>query len=72
MFKPSFPPESCTITKRLYPAAFKFYPDYFDKIMGTSKVREFLESEKSIDLIVENYRINLDEFKDRRKPYLLY
>lgn len=56
----------------LYPATFEFYSDYFDKIMGTAKVRKFLESKKTIDLIVESYKKNLDEFEDRRKPYLLY
>ncbi len=56
----------------MYSGAFEFHSDYFDKIMGTAKVREFLESEKSIEQIVENYRIDLDEFKEKRKPYLLY
>ncbi len=56
----------------MYSSAFEFHSGYFDKIMGTAKVREFLESEKSIEQIVENYRKNLDEFKEKRKPYLLY
>lgn len=56
----------------MYPGAVEFHSDYFDKIMGTAKVREFLENGISIDQIVENYRKNLDEFKEKRKPYLLY
>ena len=56
----------------IYPGTFEFHSDYFDKIMGTAKVREFLESGISIDQIVENYSKNLDEFKEKRKPYLLY
>ncbi len=55
-----------------YPGAFKFYSDYFDKIMGTSKVREFLERGRSIDEIVAHYKKKLDDFMDKRKPYLLY
>lgn len=56
----------------MYPAAFEFYSDYFDKIMGTATVREFLECKKTIDQIVENFKNNLGVFKDKRKPYLLY
>ena len=56
----------------MYPTTFKFHSDYFDKIMGTAEVREFLERKKKIDQIVENFIINLDVFKDQREPYLLY
>lgn len=56
----------------MYPDAFEFHSDYFDKIMGTAQVREFLDSGKPIDQIIENYRNDLDEFKAKRKPYLLY
>ncbi len=55
-----------------YPDAFEFHVDYFDKIIGTGKVREFLETGISTDQIVENDRKYLDEFKEKRKPYLLY
>jgi uncharacterized protein YbbC (DUF1343 family) len=56
----------------MYPAAFEFYSDYFDKIIGTAKVREFLECKKTTDQIVENFKKNLAVFKAKRKPYLLY
>ncbi len=56
----------------MYPDAFEFYSDYFDKIIGTAKVREFLECKKNIDQIVENFKKNLVVFKAKRKPYLLY
>lgn len=56
----------------MYPDAFEFHSDYFDKIMGTDKVREFLDSKKTIDKIIESYRNDLEEFKAKRKPYLLY
>ena len=56
----------------MYLGAFKFHSNYFDKIMGTAKVREFLESEKTIDQIAGNFKNNLDKFRDKRKPYLLY
>jgi len=56
----------------MYPAAFEFYSDYFDKIIGTAEVREFLECKKTTDQIVENFKKNLAVFKAKRKPYLLY
>ncbi len=60
------------VVMSLYPKAFKFYSGYFDNIMGTSKVREYLKKGRSVDQIIESYKNKLEEFKDKRKPYLLY
>jgi uncharacterized protein YbbC (DUF1343 family) len=55
-----------------YPDKFEFYKEYFDKIMGTSKVREALEKGTSVQEIVAGFKTGLEEFKALRKPYLLY
>jgi uncharacterized protein YbbC (DUF1343 family) len=56
----------------IYHQFFRFHIEYFDKIMGTSKVREALEEDVDIKEIVKNYQDDLDYFSDQRSPYLLY
>jgi len=56
----------------MYPDKFEFHKDYFDKIMGTSKVREAIEAGTPVRAIVEGLGPGLDAFLELRKPYLLY
>ncbi len=56
----------------MYPYRFEFHQDYFDKIMGTAKVRESLEKGLKVKEIVRSYDKELDIFSEQRKPYLLY
>ncbi len=56
----------------MYPSHFKFHQEYFDKIMGTSKVRETLEKGIDVKDITKSYKGELDNFLVVRKPYLLY
>jgi uncharacterized protein YbbC (DUF1343 family) len=56
----------------IYPDKFEFHKDYFDKIMGTSKVREALESGTAVWTIVDGLGPGLAAFLELRKPYLLY
>jgi uncharacterized protein YbbC (DUF1343 family) len=55
-----------------YPGRFAFHAEYFDKIMGTSKVREALESGVPVETIVDGLRNGLEGFRALREPYLLY
>jgi uncharacterized protein YbbC (DUF1343 family) len=55
-----------------YPDHFEFHQDYFDKIMGTAKVREALEKGLEVKEIVRAYCKELNIFSEQRKPYLLY
>ena len=55
-----------------YPRIFEFHSDYFDKIMGTSGVRKSIEAGMDIKRVVESYRLELNEFFELRKSYLLY
>jgi uncharacterized protein YbbC (DUF1343 family) len=54
------------------PDTFEFHKEYFDKVMGTSKVREALEKGTSVREIVAGFQTGLEEFKALREPYLLY
>lgn len=56
----------------MYPDAFAFHPDYFDKAMGTAKVREALEKGRSVREIVAGFEAGLKTFAAERQPYLLY
>lgn len=59
-------------TMDMYPGDFKFFEEYFDKIMGTSKVREAFEQGVDVKDIIKKFERELAEFSDQRKPYLLY
>ncbi len=56
----------------LYPSQFQLHADYFDRVMGTSKVREALEAGQAVKDIVAAWEPGLKEFEESRKPYLLY
>jgi len=56
----------------MYPEQFKFYQEYFDKIMGTDKIRKSLEDHEDINSIIDSYHDELQDFLELRKPYLLY
>lgn len=58
--------------RNMYPEKFEFHNDYFDKIMGSSRVREAIEKGLTVGEIVRSFGQDLEEFASSRKPYLLY
>ncbi len=56
----------------MYPGEFAFHPDYFDKIMGTDRVRKSLEDGVSVRTIIDGLAGGLAAFSELRRPYLLY
>lgn len=58
--------------KDLYPDKFRFHQEYFDKIMGTSRIREALQRGEDIQNIIESYDQALKDFSEMRKSYLIY
>jgi uncharacterized protein YbbC (DUF1343 family) len=60
------------VVKQLYGDKLEFHAEYFDKVLGTSTVREALERGESVDKIVANFQPGLDAFAKLRAPYLLY
>lgn len=58
--------------KRLYGDHLKLHDRYFDKVMGTSEVREALLRGEPWARIVAGWEAGLREFGALREPYLLY
>ncbi|MFP4081994.1 MAG: exo-beta-N-acetylmuramidase NamZ domain-containing protein [Candidatus Aminicenantes bacterium] len=56
----------------LYPRDFRFHQEYFDKIMGTSRVREALEKGWAVEKIMDGCSQELDQFIQVRNPSLIY
>ncbi len=56
----------------MYPNHFKFHNEYIDKIMGTSKIREAFEKGFDVKDIIRSYEVELNNFSELRKSYLLY
>ena len=61
-----------SVIKKEYGDKLEFHAGYFDKVLGTSSVREALERGEPVDKIVAGFQPGLDEFARRRAPYLLY
>ena len=58
--------------REMYPDKFEFHADYFDKVMGTAKLRESLEKGLTVAEIVKGYEPGLRAFSEARRQYLLY
>ena len=58
--------------REMYPDKFQFHADYFDRVMGTAKVRRALEQGMDVQDIVRSYKEGLTRFAEDRTPYLLY
>lgn len=56
----------------MYHDQFNFHAEYFDKIMGTTKVRKNLDKGMEVKDIISSYSKELENFSEMRKPYLLY
>jgi len=55
-----------------YPDEFRFHEHYFDKIMGSSRIRDALLNGADVEDIVKIYALDLEEFTQKRKSYLIY
>jgi len=58
--------------KEIYGAKLEFHAEYFDKVLGTSSVREALERGEPVEKIVADFQPGLSAFEKLRQPYLLY
>ncbi len=58
--------------RRLYGAKLELHDDYFDKVMGTSSVREAFVRGESFTRIVAGFAPGLASFAKLREPFLLY
>ena len=46
--------------------------NFFDKLMGTTRVREMMDEGKTADQIRATWQADVERFKQQRRPYLLY
>jgi uncharacterized protein YbbC (DUF1343 family) len=58
--------------REMYPGKFAFDAHYFDRVMGTSRVREALETGRAVKDIVAAWAPGLEEFAALSRPYRLY
>jgi len=58
--------------RNMYPDKFEFHEKYFDKIMGTSKVRTAMLKGVAVKEIVSGFEEGLKAFSAARRPFLLY
>jgi len=61
-----------SVIKQTYGDKLELHAKYFDKVMGTSAVREALERGEPTGKIVAAFAPGLAEFGNLREPYLLY
>jgi uncharacterized protein YbbC (DUF1343 family) len=60
------------IIRDMYPDKFQFHEKYFDKIMGTAKVREAMLKGIAVKDIVAGFQDSLKIFSEQRQPFLFY
>ncbi|MGH7950695.1 MAG: exo-beta-N-acetylmuramidase NamZ family protein [Limisphaerales bacterium] len=58
--------------KQLYGDKLEFHASYFDKVLGTSSVREALERGEPFQKIIAGFQPGLNDFAKLRAPFLLY
>ena len=58
--------------RKLYGEKLELHNRYFDKVMGTSRVREALLRGEPVAQIVSSWQPELAAFAKLRAPYLLY
>jgi uncharacterized protein YbbC (DUF1343 family) len=61
-----------SVVKKTYGDKLELHASYFDKVLGTSAVREALERDKPTGEIIAAFAPGLAEFSKLREPYLLY
>jgi len=61
-----------SVVKQTYGDKLELHASYFDKVMGTTTVREALERGEPVAKIVAATQPGLKEFEKLRAPYLLY
>ena len=57
---------------RMYPREFEWKVKHFDRLCGTSKIREAITNQSSLNNLQNKWQAELKSFKKIRKKYLLY
>ncbi len=61
-----------SVVKQIYGDKLELHAGYFDKVMGTTKVREALERGEPVEKIVAGFQPGLAAFAKLRAPFLIY
>jgi uncharacterized protein YbbC (DUF1343 family) len=56
----------------MYPEDFHWRAKHFDRLCGTSKVRNAIMSSSSLDALRNQWQVELKSFKKIREKYLIY
>jgi uncharacterized protein YbbC (DUF1343 family) len=57
---------------RMYPDQFKWRANHFDRLCGTSKIRNAITGDSSLDALQNKWRKELESFMKIRAGYLIY
>jgi uncharacterized protein YbbC (DUF1343 family) len=57
---------------RMYPEQFEWRASHFDRLCGTSKIRNAIASHSSVDVLQGKWQKELESFLKIRAKYLLY
>lgn len=60
------------MARRMYPAQSAWNVAHFDRLAGSARLRELIESGAALDEIVEPWQANEDRFRARIVPVLIY
>ncbi|MCY4404596.1 MAG: DUF1343 domain-containing protein [Candidatus Poribacteria bacterium] len=55
-----------------YPNKFEFRETHFDRLAGNASLRDVLLAGTPMDEIIESWSADVERFRERREPYLLY
>jgi uncharacterized protein YbbC (DUF1343 family) len=56
----------------LHPEEFAFRDEAFDRLAGNSWIRRMLSENRAVEAIVERWENDLEDFRRRREPHLMY
>ncbi|MFN3557308.1 MAG: exo-beta-N-acetylmuramidase NamZ domain-containing protein [Bacteroidales bacterium] len=57
---------------KYFPDKSAFFNNFFERLSGTDELRAQIKAGKSEEEIRQSWQSGLEEFKDMRKPYLIY
>jgi uncharacterized protein YbbC (DUF1343 family) len=57
---------------RMYPDQFEWKAAHFDRLCGTSKIRNTITSHSSLDVLQDKWHVELEFFMEIRAGYLIY
>ena len=57
---------------QMYPQDFQWKTRHFDRLCGTSKIREAITNRSSLNSIRDKWQVELEAFQKIRKKYLMY